>query len=467
MVKSILNASIEYEENETLDEIDKNYEASQYKANLLDNKLIVALGKRHDNYIKKNIIFYYLYMIKKKKVFKRIGIYEIVADKEMDVLDDDGDMDLNKMGQPLLYSFVNEELFEEDDINFSKKKSNKKTKEKPEINWISETFKIQEGTAEDGSPLMIPDENYSIQKNEGRGDCLFAAIRDGLNGFKIQVDGESQSNELGVTELRNILINNVRKEQYKETKTLFKDLKKNFAKESKDIEKKLTEVQNKHTKLLQKDMTGINADKLSKLEETNVKLNTQLEELEANLEEYAFMEDVGSFKEYKLALKDRTFWGEDTSIQMLERKLNIKLIILSKETRNILCGQIDEEMHEKGEFIPTLYLLLNFTGDHYENVKYDEKGRLSFDEIPFAIKNAIIETCFKRDGKYIKSEKGAFQIIPDFVDYFNIIKGDSDEGDSDGSSIQVSSVNSDDITDEDEDEGEGEDDDNDSINKPE
>ena len=76
MVKSLINPSVDYPEQKTLQEEDKEYEASTYKVELLDEEVVIALGQV--KYIK-NILFYPIYLIKNSRVELQIGVYEIAT----------------------------------------------------------------------------------------------------------------------------------------------------------------------------------------------------------------------------------------------------------------------------------------------------------------------------------------------------------------------------------------------------
>ena len=89
MVKSILDPKVNYPEIRALDPEDKQYEANMYEANILGKDIIIALGQGKYSFIDDNIIYYPIYFVKNQKVDTQIGVYEVLADKLPNILDED------------------------------------------------------------------------------------------------------------------------------------------------------------------------------------------------------------------------------------------------------------------------------------------------------------------------------------------------------------------------------------------
>ena len=106
MVKSILDPSINYPEIRKLNSEDIDYETSIYETNIFDKDIVIALGQEKFSFIDKNIIYFPVYIVKDDKVDTQIGVYEIMANRQPDILDDDGDIDVNELGD-LLFANVN------------------------------------------------------------------------------------------------------------------------------------------------------------------------------------------------------------------------------------------------------------------------------------------------------------------------------------------------------------------------
>ena len=74
----------------------------------------------------------------------------------------------------------------------------------------------------------------------------------------------------------------------------------------------------------------------------------------------------------------------------------------------LLCGQLNDTILERaGRFEPTHYILTEFMGYHYRLITYKEEEHLSLNELPFDIKQLIVDKCLERQA-------GPYYIIPDF-----------------------------------------------------
>lgn len=113
MVKSILNPNIEYIEKKTIDPEDKGHSSSMYIIEIFDLEIVVVLGKPKYTYSNKNIVYYPIYVVSKdNKIKSQIGVFESVLANTIRLVDDEGDIDIDKLGEPLLYSFVNKKYIQ-------------------------------------------------------------------------------------------------------------------------------------------------------------------------------------------------------------------------------------------------------------------------------------------------------------------------------------------------------------------
>ena len=122
MVLSRLDPSISYVEQVEMDPEDINYDASMYAVDIMKTPLLIALGKQKNKFIDKNVIFFPIYLIKdtEQTDTPQIGVFEARYSDLPNLLDEDGDVDIEDLGSPLLYSFS-------DDV-FLKKSSNETSK---------------------------------------------------------------------------------------------------------------------------------------------------------------------------------------------------------------------------------------------------------------------------------------------------------------------------------------------------
>ena len=231
MVKSLLVPDIEYTENKSLLPEDKNQEVSTYDITLYGIEEVIALGQPVYAFIERNLVYYPIYLVKNDKVTKQIGLYEVFANNIVNILDEDGDVELTKMSQPLLYAAVststekNELASEAGPITEKKAPTSEAGPGEAEAGPTSEAGPVEElftlpeplpeqtqAEAEKESATYIEDKknhwlqsyfknnNYRMIDNEGKGDCLFAVIRDALAKVGVYKS---------VDEMRNILAENV------------------------------------------------------------------------------------------------------------------------------------------------------------------------------------------------------------------------------------------------------------------
>ena len=122
MVKSILNSSLNYDEEDKLDEGDVNYKTVLYEIELFKGyDAQIALGNVSYKYISNNILYYPVYLIDDGYVVCKIGVYEVNGDKNNDLLDMDGHLDIEKLDNslPLYFSFFSEQFLKEK-LNYKK-----------------------------------------------------------------------------------------------------------------------------------------------------------------------------------------------------------------------------------------------------------------------------------------------------------------------------------------------------------
>ena len=106
MVSSKLNDSINYKENRTIEDGDLGASSVVYEMEIEDRTIKFVLGKQKYTYSGKNVLYYPIYLLNENRIKAQIGIFELQANKALNILDDDGDVDLNMLEEPLLYSFV-------------------------------------------------------------------------------------------------------------------------------------------------------------------------------------------------------------------------------------------------------------------------------------------------------------------------------------------------------------------------
>ncbi len=108
-----------YEENRHLEEEDMGYDSPVYHINLYDKSFLIAVGKERRLIQKKNTYYFPIYLLNKTDVQTQIGAFQFDSSKETQqervkpFLDSSGDLDLNRLGDPIFYSFANYDYFQD------------------------------------------------------------------------------------------------------------------------------------------------------------------------------------------------------------------------------------------------------------------------------------------------------------------------------------------------------------------
>lgn len=413
MVKSLINSSINYPEHKTLYEEDKGYEASLYKVNILDDDVVIALGQT--KYIN-NVLFYPIYLVENNKVTIQIGVYEVAVADAATIMDEDGDVDVSLLGEPLLFPFVGKfTLSAADDAADATATATAATAAISE-QTASDALKEKE-SFKDSKDLpwiqkFMNNNHYKVINNEGKGECLFATIRDGLKTVEINTS---------VDDMRKILATHATNEVYLN----YKDLYERSVEEDKIISREIKLLSDRHNEL--KKQITVEKERntqLAIIEQASEIIN-RLKELKRErtgtrsmVEEFKFIKGIKDLEMFKLKLQTCEFWGDTWAISTLERALNVKLILLSrasfkgKDIDNVLtCGQLnDAASAENAVFTPNHYIMLDYDGSHYQLITYKDRGAFTFKELPYDIKMLVVDKCLERQA-------GPYYIIPDFQEF--------------------------------------------------
>lgn len=402
MVRSILDPAIKYPEIKGIDPDDEDYDAPMYEVELLGKQVIIAVGKAKYAFVEETIVYFPVYLVKGENVVSQIGLYEILEESLPNITDIDGDPNLSKLNNPLLYDFVDAEMFEG---SGSVVVSNYDDKE------IEQTIKpssFDTSKSDNWVQSFMRNASYGIKDNEGGGDCFFSTIRDGLATIGKTVT---------VTELRNRLSNAATPELYEHYKKLYDET----ANEMKSVDEKVKEL-TERAKTLKTEVANVTnrKDKAVLLQQATMlrdelKSAKQQRVFQKELNnEFKWIAKLTTFPKFVKALRTCSFWADDWATSVMERLYNIKVILFSEENyeegdlENVLqCGRGDDELLEKGMFRPTEYILMVYTGNHYKLVTYDGKGAFTYNELPRNVVKMVKQKCMERNA-------GLYSIIPEF-----------------------------------------------------
>jgi predicted NAD-dependent protein-ADP-ribosyltransferase YbiA (DUF1768 family) len=457
MVVSNINNTIKYEETKAIASNDIDVESSIYSAKIYNKAIQFVLGLAQFEHKSKNIVYFNIYLANNGFVIAKIGIYETYNNTYSSLLDEDGDVDLSKLSEPLLFSFAKsligslpsvlsedeededddededneDEDDEEESIDKNKKGIMLPKKQSFDIMALASQTK-EESDYEISKYVEEPTHNwvnkylksvkYSIKGNEGGGDCFFASLRDGLRSVKI---------ETSVKAIREKLANEVDETVYNTYSEFFKL----FYGGMKTSQTMLKEFKSKHNtikKLIGGTIDGQTKKNLIDDAKTNFTkysaTNQESDEFQELVEEFAFMQDVNDVKDLKKVISTvgGKYWADNWAVVTLERLYNVKFVILSQthflegEKELVLqCSEADKQIIAKGLFEPSYYIMLDYLiskhSSHYTLITYDkniERGAFTFNELPYRIKELILEKCMEKMA-------GLYVLIPDFIQFAN------------------------------------------------
>uniref|UniRef100_A0A6C0B6J0 OTU domain-containing protein n=1 Tax=viral metagenome TaxID=1070528 RepID=A0A6C0B6J0_9ZZZZ len=475
MVKSNLRPSdINYEEVKKIDDEDIGVESTLYEYEMSPTAIIhIALGKEKYTYSKYEIIYFPIYLVVDDKPKCRIGIFEIDSNQFINILDEDNDIMLDK-GNILLFKFADEnfikkfsnktakeperlvdvipieeeeeEIEENDEMDVMRLKLPKQTLTKEPVSKgvfiidksqkipvnlveeneeISETLKKQYNESGKNNWLekYMKNNNYSIIDNEAGGDCFFAVIRDAFHQIGHQIT---------VQKLRDILADEATDEIYMHYRTLYVNYFTEIQvklKEMKEIKKTIAEMKKRNEMTKDKSDSTKIIGEVKEINKRFQRLKLDKEDTEELMNEFKHMASIDTFDKFKSFIKTSSYWADTWAISTLEKLLNIKVIILSKEAFDhgdldsvLQCGQLnDSNLEKQGNFKPDFYIMTCYLGYHYQLVSYKHKRIFKFTEIPYDIKVLVINKCIEKNA-------GPYYLIQDFRNLKTRIGLSPDEG---------------------------------------
>ena len=457
MVRSKLNPDINYREYKQLEQDDADYDATMYEVELLGKEVRIAIGRGKTD--KAGIIYYPMYLINTDdRVVKQIGVFELPVDQASEFLDEDDDLNIDKLPHPLVYSFVTAGMLEADSrgkkaVNVVAEEQDPQEEEELQAEEPVQTQEavaketvskqVQEEEVQDDAlrtkmkALALPPQtkataeaehaeykkqpsqpwiqthmqnnHFGITDNEGGGDCLFAVIRDAYR---------SRGKYVEVPELRRRLASEANEEvfrRYKEQYTAMADAIATTRAEMRTLvaaNAKLKERLERTTEA--KEQEAIIAESRRNADQFN-RLKSEKALSQEMLQDFHFMKKVNTLEDFREMLKSCAFWADTWAISTLERILRIKIIILSSDRFHagemggvLQCGQLnDRVLEDQGTFEPEFYVMAEHTGAHYKLITYKDESLLTFQEIPYDIKVMVTEKCMECNA-------GPYYLIPQF-----------------------------------------------------
>ena len=387
-----------YEESRHLEEEDIGYDSPVYNINLYDKSFLIAIGKERKLIQKKNAYYFPIYLLNKTQVQLQIGAFEFESSKDTPeermkpFIDSTGDIDVNRLNDPILYSFADYDYFntitnsitpillKEMEAEYITKKAETGVEE-AEADEYEETEDIRpfELSTEDVSKPTesiqktqhaLKEGVFSIQKTgirilslteETKADAQqikesyietekgtwiekymknnqYNIVDTLVNGDclfdTVKTAYEQIGYETTIKKLRALVAKEATKEQYLEYRELYQSTRSEMDENEKDMKRMVAE--NKDLKQRLKDTT----DKIKRAEiihQANVikKQHTDLKDkYNLNIEflkEFSHMKGIDTLEKFREFIMSSAYWADDWAIDVMEQQLNIKLIIFSEK----------------------------------------------------------------------------------------------------------------------------------------
>lgn len=269
---------------------------------------------------------------------------------------------------------------------------------------------------------FMKNEHYNILDVPGDGDCFFHTL----------VEAYAQIGYKTTTEkLRALLSDEATDETYQQYRTLYMNFLGEIHakdKEMKDAKKIIAELKKRSEKTTDKAESTVLLKEAKHIVEQYNNFKIQKEDTKEMMSEFEFMEGIDSYEKFKGVVKTSNFWADTWAISTLEKKLNMKCIILSEEAYKngdldsvLQCGQLMDDVTNLDNYSPDCYIMVSHQGNHYQLITYKEKRILKYPEIPYDIKALIINKCMEKNA-------GPYYLIKEFRNLKTKLGLSPDEG---------------------------------------
>jgi hypothetical protein len=345
MVLSKLNKDVSYPELKSVDPGDIKMEANLYQLEINGVDVIIAVGNSKNTFESENIMYFPIYLVKKNNKVIQIGVYEIKASDYITYLDDYNNLDVEKMNEPLIYTFVTTEMLkklrlepdvplrrvekeegeitdsdlEEEDENEEKEKKDSDynvyyeiPEERSDIfiltkgahipaELVEETQKkakeYKEKYHQEPNDIWVQkfmkNKNYSLVDNEGSGECLFATVRDAFSNIAQQTSVGKLRNKLSKEVNESIFLN------YKEHYDMYNTSMLEDTNKIKELEAEYISLRQKFSSVFDRNEQKLIAENAKKVKSEHDRLVHEKKVTSKMLDEYKFMKGIDTIDKFK------------------------------------------------------------------------------------------------------------------------------------------------------------------------
>jgi hypothetical protein len=481
MVLSKKNNEISYPELKKVDPADLNMDASLYQTNINGLEVIIAVGNAKTTFASKNITYFPIYLVKNNNKVIQIGVYEVDTPDLPHLLDDSSGLDVEKMDDPLIYTFASKEMIKNlrlippSVVQAAKKKVAAKKTAAKAANAAADTSEPAAAKKADAGiegpkakalaeDLLIPDirkglfvttvgmeiPNKLKEESERQAKDYREKYREDPSNYWLQnflenphyasIDNEGGGDCLFCTirdayaaigqattvkKLRERLAQEATEQVFRRYKNMYDDIFESIRKDTNEIKQLDDQIKEKDIQY----RAALDRDVKLKIVKITKGIAAQIKELEnskktskEHLVEYAFVKDINSLDEFRALILTRGYWADAWAISVLEHALNFKFIILSSETYD--AGDKENVLNcgsitgpVEAEFNPEFYIIVDHPRNHYKLVTYKRRTIFTFNELPYDIKTLIVIKCMERNS-------GEFSLIPLFKNFKMYLEGD-------------------------------------------
>jgi len=488
MVASRINPAVIFKESKTIEPEDIGQPSTIYELDVFDGQTIpVVLGKPKYTFTEKNVIYMPIYAISGTKIRSQIGVFEIESKKLINAFRE-GEIDLDKLSQPVLYAFATESYIrklgtdpkeyvhkaalslakpaesqpassgdkevDSDDDNerfkvkvptskISQEKQNIATtlntgvfevdQNKPQLASLTEeTEEIADGLRKEYRESAkntwiekhMKNNHYRVDDIVGDGDCYFTCIK---NAYA-QIGRKTT-----VDKLRAILANEATDELFQSLRNFYL----HYETIVKRIQSKMTGIQ-KNIKALKKQMddVSLNSDQKQKIVDQAKQEKDRFDTLrdertsveKSRDEDIGYMKDLDTLDKFRAYVRTQSYWADEWAISTLERVLNYKTIILSEEAYS---EHATDNVMKCGALSKEIESRGSFTPEFYIMVSH---ARLHYNLVSYRerliFKFAEVPYDIKMLvlNKCLEKNSGVYYLIQDFRNFKTRFGLDEDEG---------------------------------------